>query len=107
MNIEYTKAELSMKHYLWSSDRREDADAYDLDTMPLDILQGYEVLIFANTFLNLYLPHHTIKDLHHLEHALIEHLPHYVKAKRDVAAWLGKHLYFVRSGKTADIYTRI
>jgi len=96
MRIDYTKTQLYFKHYLWSVDRREDIDTHDLDTQPLDVLQGFEVLIFANTFLNLYLPDHTITDLHNLEVALMGTEPHYMKSKKDIATYLARHIYLVR-----------
>jgi hypothetical protein len=95
MNINYTRSELCLRHYLWTIDRRKDNEAHDLDAQVLDILQGNEVLMFANTFLNRYLPGHTIQNLHNLEYALVTHLPNYLVTKRQIAEWLTEndHLF--------------
>ena len=100
MKLDYTRGNLYFRHYLWTNDERENNDAYDLDMQPLDVLQGYEVLIFANTFLNLYLPDHTVTDLHHLEYALRDAVPYYLKSKHEISAHLAKHMYLVRPRHT-------
>ena len=96
MNTAYTKTDLRLRHYMWNIDRREVSTAYDLDNDPLNTLEGYEVLIFANTFLDLYLPDHNVLDLNGLEDVLANHLPSYLTTRRDIASWLGKNLYFIK-----------
>jgi hypothetical protein len=93
MKADYTKTDLFFRHYEWDLDRSKDAEEYDLDFETLDILQGYEVLMFARQFLNSYVPAHTISDLHALEYMFINHLPHNLISKHDIAQWLLNNLY--------------
>lgn len=91
MRVKYQKDDLWLKHYTWTVDNRDDLSALDIGTELLDVLQGYEVLLFANTFLDMYFPEHTKNDLHFVEIAIAEHLPLNCRAKNDVSAWLGRH----------------
>ena len=95
MEINYSRSEMCLRHYLWGVDRRKQTDANELDAQVLDIRQGNEVLMFANAFLNRYLPGHTVQNLHNLEHALVNHLPNYLVTKRQIAEWLTEndHLF--------------
>lgn len=92
MNKAYIKEDLQYNHYAWNVDRRDDPAGLDLDAAELDLLQGYEVLLFANTFLTLYLPDNTVDDLHGLENVFVQHLPPYITTKKDIALWIAKNL---------------
>jgi len=104
MKLEYTQADLRFKHYRFSVDNRNNPEAHDLDLEVLDLMQGYEVLIFANTFLNLFLPDHSVADLHNLEGVFLSMLPRNITTKRDIAAWLARHIYYIRFRSVPSMY---
>jgi hypothetical protein len=104
MALSYIKEDLLFNHYLWTVDRTGETGAADLNTMPLELAEGNEILSFANTFLDIYMPDHTIDDLHSLEVVLLHYLPQYVKAKNDVAAWLANKAYFLNFTKNVKLY---
>ena len=100
----YIKEDLFFNHYVWNIDRRDEIDAADLNNMPLNHAEGYEFLLFANSFLDIYLPHNTIEDLYSLEFVLLHHLPPYIKAKSNVATWLASNTYFLTFTKNMQLY---
>lgn len=91
MKTDYTKADMALQHYSWDIDRRDEPAGADLDTSALDRAQGYEVLLFANTFLNLYVPGHDRHDLQLVEHILMNEIPFSVSTKNTVAIWIAAH----------------
>jgi hypothetical protein len=104
MALTYQAKDLLYNHYTWKTDRREEPGAGDLDTSLLDPLEGFEVLLFATTFLDLYLPEHTVDDLHSLEFIFLHHLPPYLRAKNHIAVWLAKRSYFIQFTKNIKLY---
>ena len=100
----YTQEDLLLKHYVWTIDNRGEAAGSDLGTETLDAMEGYEVLLFANTFLDAYMPDNTVEDLHSLEHIFLNHLPPYMSAKHDIARWLARNAYFITFTKNSKMY---
>ena len=104
MERPYTTSDLYFDHYLWNVNRSARPEAYDLDKTPLDVLEGHEVVAFANTFLELYVPGHTAEDLHSIEHVLLHMLPSYIVHKCDVANWLAKNLKMLEIARRTKMY---
>jgi hypothetical protein len=102
MELNYNKSDLKLKHYTWTVDNRDNPAAHDLGTEIMDTGQGYEVLLFANTFLELYRPRHTIIDLRIVEIAIARHLPYTGMSKSEVAVWFGKY-FILTSGRPDSI----
>jgi hypothetical protein len=107
MHISYTAHDLYYDHYLWTVDRRGQPGSLDLDTTPLDVWQGNEVVLFANTFLNLYVPGHTVEHLYGLEYMIARLLPPYVRSKSDIAIWLARNLKMLEVARRTKIYISI
>lgn len=89
---DYSDIDLRMKHYAWDVDRRGQPGCHDLNLDELDVLQGYEVLLYANSFLNLYVPDHTTDDLQVVEYMLFHFLPVNLRAKSEIATWMARRI---------------
>jgi len=90
----YTKDDLQLQHYHW--DLPEVLDTNVLDSTPLDVLNGHEMLAFSTLFLECYIPGHTKEDLNAVEFVIVDHLPKYIKAKNDIAFWIARHMNFFK-----------
>ena len=93
MKANYTKTDLFFRHYEWDLDYCNETEEYEFNFEILDILQGYEVLAFANAFLDQYIPNPTYTDLHAIEYVFSNHLPHNLISKNDIAQWLLTNLF--------------
>lgn len=107
MESVYKKTDLLYNHYVYTVDRRDILQAQDLNEDLLDIEEGYEFLLFANTFLDLYVPDHNVDDLHAIEYIIVNNLPPYVRIKKDIAIWLAKNLHYISFAKRANHYTKV
>jgi hypothetical protein len=104
METVYKKEDLHFDHYVFTVDRRDMLQAKDLNEDLLDIEEGYELLLFVNTFLDLYVPDHTINDLHAVEYIFANNLPPYLRVKKDIAIWLAKNLHYLDFAKHANVF---
>ena len=86
--IAFDKDLLLFDDYFWDIDRRYARGCHDIGNEPLIFNQGYEVLLFAITFLELYQPCYTLGDLQAVEYLIRFKVPRYITAKNSVAFWI-------------------